>query len=125
MLCLKSGRNEDAWDVGRACENVVIRNCRGVGECQSGGIVIGSEMSGSVRNILAHDCEFDNNVNCFRIKSKDGRGGVVENIEYRNLRLKTGLRGINLSFRYSCEKTEVTAINAPNKKQSFFMVCFF
>lgn len=106
MYCLKSGRNEDAWEVGKACENVVIRHCHGVGESKSGGIVIGSEMSGSVRNILAHDCDFENNLNCIRIKAKDGRGGVVENIEYKNLKLKQGMRGINLTFRYSCEATD-------------------
>lgn len=106
MFCLKSGRNEDGRAVGKACENVVIRNCRGIGKSRSGGIVIGSEMSSSVRNILAHDCEFEDNANCIRIKSKDGRGGVVENIEYRNLKMKKGTRGINLSFRYSCEATD-------------------
>ncbi len=106
MYCLKAGRNEDAWDVGKSCENVVIRNCHGVGRSMSGGIVIGSEMSGSVRNILAHDCTFENNINCIRIKAKDGRGGIVENIEYKNLRMKQGMRGINLTFRYSCEATD-------------------
>ena len=110
MICLKAGRNQDAWDVGRACENVVIRNCRGVGKCRSGGIVIGSEMSGSVRNVLATDCEFEDNINCIRIKSKDGRGGVVENIEYRNLTMKTGMRGINLTFRYSSEAADAPEI---------------
>ena len=123
MLCLKAGRNQDAWDVGKSCENVVIRNCRGVGECRSGGIVIGSEMSGSVRNILAHDCEFENNINCIRIKSKDGRGGVVENIEYRNLKMKKGMRGINLTFRYSSEATdapEAEGVYMPEYRNIYF-----
>ncbi len=123
MICLKAGRNQDAWDVGKSCENVVIRNCRGVGECRSGGIVIGSEMSGSVRNILAYDCEFENNINCIRIKSKDGRGGVVENIEYRNLKMKKGMRGINLTFRYSSEATdapEVEGVYMPEYRNIYF-----
>ena len=106
MYCIKAGRNEDAWEVGIPCENVVIRNCRSTGKSTSGGIVIGSEMSAGVRNILAENCEFADNVNCLRIKAKDGRGGVVENIDYRNLHLATGMRGINLSFRYSCEATD-------------------
>ena len=106
MFCIKAGRNEDAWDVGLPCENVVIRHCRGIGKCTSGGIVIGSEMSGSVRNILAHDCEFEENLNCVRIKSKDGRGGVIENVDFKNLSMKRGLRGINYTFRYSCEATD-------------------
>ena len=123
MICLKAGRNQDAWDVGKSCENVVIRNCRGVGECRSGGIVIGSEMSGSVRNILAENCEFENNINCVRIKSKDGRGGVVENIEYRNLRMKKGMRGINLTFRYSSEAAdapEVEGVYMPEFRNIYF-----
>ncbi len=106
MFCIKAGRNEDAWEVGKACENVVIRHCRGIGKCTSGGIVIGSEMSGSVRNILAQDCEFEENLNCVRIKSKDGRGGVIENVDFKNLSMKRGLRGINYTFRYSCEATD-------------------
>ena len=106
MYCLKAGRNEDAWEVGIPCENVIIRRCRSLGPSMSGGIVIGSEMSADVRNILAEDCDFACNANCIRIKAKDGRGGVVENIDYRNLHLTEGIRGINLSFRYSCEATD-------------------
>ena len=113
MFCIKAGRNEDAWEVGLPCENVVIRNCRGIGKSNSGGIVIGSEMSGSVRNIFAHDCEFEDNLNCIRIKSKDGRGGIVENVDFKNLKMKKGLRGINYTFRYSCEATD--APQAPGK----------
>ncbi len=103
MYCLKAGRNEDAWEVGIPCENVVIRNCRCLGPSMSGGIVIGSEMSASVRNVLAENCDFAHPANCVRIKSKDGRGGVVENIDCRNLHQSKGLRGINISYRYSCE----------------------
>ncbi len=106
MYCLKAGRNEDAWDVGIPCENVVIRRCRSLGPSSSGGIVVGSEMSAGVRNILAEDCDFAYNYNCIRIKSKDGRGGAVENIDYKNIHMKKGIRGINLSFRYSCEATD-------------------
>jgi polygalacturonase len=113
MFCIKAGRNEDAWEVGLPCENVVIRNCRGIGKSNSGGIVIGSEMSGSVRNIFAHDCEFEDNLNCIRIKSKDGRGGIVENVDFKNLKMQKGLRGINYTFRYSCEATD--APQAPGK----------
>ena len=118
MFCLKAGRNEDAWEVGIPCENVVIRNCRSLGESTSGGIVVGSEMSASVRNVLAHDCHFAHNVNCVRLKAKDGRGGVVENIDCRNLTMDKGNRGINLSFRYSCEAND--AAKEPGKYMPIF-----
>ena len=106
MYCIKAGRNEDAWDVGKSCEDVIIRGCKGIGKSNSGGIVIGSEMSGSVRNILAESCDFEENLNCIRIKAKDGRGGTVENADFKGIRMKKGYRGINYSFRYSCEATD-------------------
>jgi polygalacturonase len=106
MFCIKAGRNEDAWEVGIPCENVIIRRCKSLMPSKSGGIVIGSEMSAGVRNILAEDCDFAHNINCIRIKSKDGRGGFVENVDYKNIHMKKGMRGINLSYRYSCEATD-------------------
>lgn len=106
MFCIKAGRNEDAWEVGIPCKNVIIRNCRSLAPSRSGGIVIGSEMSAGVENILAENCTFADNLNCIRIKAKDGRGGYVKNIDYRNISMNRGMRGINLSFRYSCEATD-------------------
>lgn len=113
MFCIKAGRNEDAWEVGIPCENVVIRNCRSLGESQSGGIVIGSEMSAGVNNILAYGCHFAHNINCVRLKAKDGRGGVVSNVSVRDMHMERGMRGINLSYRYSCEAND--AAREPGK----------
>lgn len=49
-IVIKSGRNRDAWRIGKPTENVVVRNCTVVkGHCLLG---IGSEMSGGVRKIL-------------------------------------------------------------------------
>ena len=123
MYCLKAGRNEDAWEVGIPCENVVIRRCRSLGPSRSGGIVFGSEMSADIRNVLAEDCEFADNVNCARLKAKDGRGGVVENVDIRRLHLCRGMRGINLSFRYSCEATD--APKEPMKHMPLFRNVYF
>ena len=123
MYCLKAGRNEDAWDVGIPCQNVVIRRCRSLGPSKSGGIVIGSEMSAGVYNILAEDCDFADNVNCIRIKSKDGRGGLVENVDFRNMHIALGDRGINVSFRYSCEANDdpkEKGVNMPKVRNIFF-----
>ncbi|NJO23251.1 MAG: hypothetical protein HC868_10250 [Sphingomonadales bacterium] len=41
-VVLKSGYNEDGWRVGRATENVIMRNC--TSKRGHGGLVIGSEM---------------------------------------------------------------------------------
>jgi polygalacturonase len=85
-ITLKSGRDADGRRVGRPTENVVVRNCtfrRGHGT-----VVIGSEMSGGVRNVLAENLTADGTDAGVRIKTRRGRGGAIENIVYRNLRLK-------------------------------------
>lgn len=85
-IALKSGLNEDGWRVGRPTENVVIRKITG-GKTH-GGIVIGSDMSGDVRNIYANDCYFNGAQIGIRLKSNASRGGIVENIYYENIRMK-------------------------------------
>jgi polygalacturonase len=85
-VCLKSGINEDGRRVGRPTENVVVRHVT-ANWCH-GGIVIGSEMSGGVRNVLAHDCVFEGSSTGIRLKSNAARGGVVENIHYRDITMR-------------------------------------
>jgi polygalacturonase len=85
-ITLKSGRDKDGRRVGKPTENVHVRDCtfaRGHGT-----VVIGSEMSGGVRNVLAENLTADGTDAGVRIKTRRGRGGVVENILYRNLSLK-------------------------------------
>ena len=83
-IIIKSGLNEDGWRVGKPSENIVVRRVRGaVGH---GGVGIGSEMSGGVRNVWVHDCEFKGTDRGLRIKSMRGRGGVVENVWYERVR---------------------------------------
>lgn len=77
-VVLKSGYDEDGRRVGRPTENVVMRHCSS--KRGHGGMVIGSEMSGSVRNVYMHDCDFEGTDRVLRIKSRPGRGGVVENV---------------------------------------------
>jgi hypothetical protein len=85
-VVLKSGYNEDGWRVARPMENLVMRWCSS--KRGHGGLVIGSEMSGDVRNVYVHDCEFEDTDRAIRIKSRRGRGGVVENVWAENLRVK-------------------------------------
>ncbi|WP_221032389.1 glycoside hydrolase family 28 protein [Actomonas aquatica] len=84
-IAIKSGRDADGRRVGVPSENIIIRNC----EMRDGhgGVVIGSEMSGDVRNVFAEDCRMDspNLERALRIKSNSFRGGVVENVHFRNV----------------------------------------
>lgn len=84
-IAINSGLNEDGWHVGRASENIVIRNCRMTGG--HGGVVVGSAISGGVRNVYAHDCDISNVAQGIRLKSMRGRGGVVEHLLFENIQL--------------------------------------
>lgn len=77
-ICLKSGKDEDGRRRARPCENVVVDGCtvfKG-----HGGFVVGSEMSGGVKNVSVRNCKFLGTDVGLRFKSKRGRGGTVENI---------------------------------------------
>ncbi len=77
-ICLKSGKDADGRRRGRPCENVVVSGCTVF--AGHGGFVVGSEMSGGIKNIKVGDCQFVGTDVGLRFKSTRGRGGVVENI---------------------------------------------
>ncbi|EGK01498.1 glycoside hydrolase family 28 protein [Dysgonomonas gadei] len=84
-ICIKSGKDEDGRRRNRPTENVLIDNCKVFQG--HGGFVVGSEMSGSVRNILVSNCQFLGTDVGLRFKSCRGRGGVVENIYIRDINM--------------------------------------
>jgi polygalacturonase len=77
-ICLKSGKDEEGRKRGIPTENVIVDNCK-VFKAH-GGFVVGSEMSGGVRNISVRNCQFLGTDVGLRFKSNRGRGGLVENI---------------------------------------------
>lgn len=94
-ICLKSGRGEHARRLNRPTENVVIANCTVLRA--HGGVVIGSEMSGGVRNVHVTNCQFHTTDIGLRFKTARGRGGVVENIDVANC-VMSDIRNAAISF---------------------------
>lgn len=84
-ICIKSGKNEDGRKRGEPCQNVIIRNNTVLHG--HGGFVVGSEMSGGVKNIYVADCTFLGTDVGLRFKSTRGRGGVVEGIHINNINM--------------------------------------
>ncbi|MHC1702962.1 MAG: glycoside hydrolase family 28 protein [Tenuifilaceae bacterium] len=82
-ICIKSGKDEDGRKRARACENLIVDNCKVFKG--HGGFVVGSEMSGGVRNIKVNNCSFLGTDVGLRFKSTRGRGGIVENIYIENV----------------------------------------
>jgi polygalacturonase len=99
-ITIKSGRDLQARNIGVPCENITITNCTML--AGHGGVVIGSEMSGSVRNVVISNCVFDGTDRGIRLKSTRGRGGVVENIRVSNIVMRDIQReAILLDLKYS------------------------
>ncbi|WP_434036482.1 glycosyl hydrolase family 28 protein [Formosa sp. 4Alg 33] len=84
-ICIKSGKDEDGRNRGIACENIIIRN--NIVYHGHGGVVVGSEMSGGVKNMHVSNCTFMGTDVGLRFKSTRGRGGVVEDIYISNINM--------------------------------------
>jgi polygalacturonase len=85
-ICIKSGRDEEGRKRGMPTENLIARNC--VVYQAHGGFVIGSEMSGGVKNMFVENCTFVGSDIGLRFKTARGRGGMVENVYVRNIAMK-------------------------------------
>ena len=82
-ICIKSGKDKDGRERGIPTENVIIKN--NVVYHGHGGVTVGSEMSGGVRNMHVSACTFIGTDIGLRFKSTRGRGGIVENIWISNV----------------------------------------
>ncbi len=86
-IAIKSGRNADGRRIGVPSENIIIRGC--TMKDGHGGVVLGSEMSGGIRNVFVEDCDMDSPhlERAIRLKSNTMRGGYLENLFVRNVRV--------------------------------------
>ncbi|MFH0759720.1 MAG: glycoside hydrolase family 28 protein [Bacteroidota bacterium] len=77
-ICIKSGKDREGRVRRIPTENLIVKNC--VVYHGHGGVTVGSEMSGGVKNMHVSGCTFIGTDVGLRFKSRRGRGGVVENI---------------------------------------------
>lgn len=98
-ISIKSGKDEDGLRVNRPSENIVIEKCHFA--YGHGGVAMGSETSGGIRNVLIKDCFADaGNWAPIRFKSQPSRGGVVENITYKNFRLDSTRKAVEFNMAW-------------------------
>jgi polygalacturonase len=98
-VAIKAGNNG-------ASENISILHNR----FYSGhGMSIGSETNGGVRRVLVEDLSIDGATSGLRIKSDVSRGGVVDQVRYRNVCLRNVKTPIDIGARYDsrAEGTQV------------------
>jgi polygalacturonase len=84
-IAIKSGRNADGRRINVPCENLIVDNC--TMQDGHGGVSVGSEISGGVRNVYVRNCRMSSPhlERALRIKTNSYRGGVIENISFRDV----------------------------------------
>lgn len=100
-IAVKAGRDHDGRRVNIPSEDIVIQNCRF--KDGHGGVTMGSETSGGIRNVFAENCHFDspNLDQALRFKSNKARGGFIRDIYIRNCTTQTAKFGIHMTLKYT------------------------
>lgn len=100
-IAIKSGRNADGRRLHSPSQNIVIQGCRM--KDGHGGVTIGSEISGGVRNVFAENCQMDspNLDHALRVKNNAMRGGLLEDLYFRNIEVgQVAHAAITIDFNY-------------------------
>jgi polygalacturonase len=100
-IAIKSGRNADGRRLHAPSENLIVQNC--TMEDGHGGVTMGSECSGDIRNVFAQDCRMDSPhlERVLRFKDNAMRGGVIEHVYMRNVKCgQVATAAIEVDFAY-------------------------
>src|SRR5579885_1753073 len=100
-IAIKSGRNSDGRRVNVPCENLIVAGCRM--EDGHGGVSIGSEISGGVRNVFVRNCRMSSPrlERALRLKTNSYRGGFIENVSFRGVEIgEVAADAIQIDFFY-------------------------
>lgn len=97
-IAIKAGTEDTAKRV--PCENITITNCTMVHG--HGAVVLGSEMSGDIRNVTISNCVFQDTDRGVRLKSRRGRGGVVEDVRIDNIVMDRVMCPFIINLYYFC-----------------------
>jgi polygalacturonase len=94
-VAIKAGRKLPGREF--ASENITVTGCTFL---HGHGMSIGSETAGGVRNVTVENCTFDDTENGLRIKSDSRRGGLVQDILYRNIKMTDVTPAITFTCYY-------------------------
>jgi exo-poly-alpha-galacturonosidase len=109
-ISIKAGRETNTVP-NRICQNIIIQNTRfGYGH---GGVAMGSETSGGIRNVEVRDCVAEGNWAPVRFKSQQSRGGTVQHIVFRNFKLKDVTRAFEFNMNWTSSHGTLSAPSNP------------
>ena len=82
------------------CERIIISGCQFLHG--HGGVVLGSEMSGSIRDVTVTGCVFSGTDRGIRLKTRRGRGGVVEDLQVTGCVMRRVMCPFVFNMYYFC-----------------------
>jgi polygalacturonase len=99
-IAIKSGRNADGRRLAAPSKRIVVRGCRM--RAGHGGVTIGSEVSGSVRDVFVEKCVMSSPAleRGIRLKTNAMRGGTVENVFVRDVEIGEVGSAIDIDMLY-------------------------
>lgn len=110
-ICLKSGKDADGLRVNQPTEDITITNC--TVHHGHGAVVLGSETSGGIRNVVASNITCRGTEKGVRIKSTRGRGGLIENVRFDHWTMDDVPEAINVTNYYTRAPEEPVSERTP------------
>src|SRR5207248_758401 len=98
-----------------SCEDIVVANCTFL---HGHGLSIGGQTDGGMRRLNVHDCTFENTDAGIRMKAPRGRGGIVEDLSYENIKMKNVKTAIEITSYYPKKPTRPELDQMPAEKMT-------
>ncbi len=99
-IAVKSGVESEEPRLRPPSELIVVTGC--VFEAGHGGVVLGSEMSGGIRDVVVSACVFRGTDRGIRVKTRRGRGGAVEGAVFSDLAMRDVAVPVAVNCYYGC-----------------------
>ena len=102
-IAIKSGKMYMGMKYRTPATNHVVRNC--LMEYAHGAMVLGSEMSGGIRDLSVSQCYFKHTDRGLRIKTRRGRGkyAIIDGVEFSNIRMDNVMAPLVMNMYYFCD----------------------
>lgn len=102
-IAIKSGKIYMGRTYKTPCDGINIKNC--AMNFGHGSIVLGSEMSGGIKNVNISQCLFNQTDRGLRIKTRRGRGrdAIIDGITFENIEMDDVLTPIVINSFYYCD----------------------
>ena len=102
-IAIKAGKMYMGMKYQTPATNHLVRNC--LMEYAHGAMVLGSEMSGGIRDLTVSQCLFSHTDRGLRIKTRRGRGkyAVIDGVEFSNIKMDNVMAPLVMNMYYFCD----------------------